>query len=173
LALTVQELKKLFEGFDTTDLVFQTNPLWGAETTGSKYLLLESLKPFAAFKYSKSHCDDLGGFLALNPASPTGVGLDIEQESRIHLPVVKRVSSQATSDNFKSVWVALEASFKGLRGFKQPQTLSQIQVDQFVKVDSRIETFCLKDPQLYGVKTTRGIVYKSESHFFAFFLSKA
>jgi hypothetical protein len=173
LGLTAQELKTLFEGFDTTDLIFQKDPRWGADNPGSKYLLLEALRPFVDFKYSKSHCDDLGGFFAMNPASPLGVGLDIELSSRIHLPVVKRISSQANSDNFKSTWVALEAAFKGLRGFKQPQTLSQIQLEPFTEVDSRIETFCLKDPQGFGVKNTRGIVLKSDSHFFAFFLSKA
>ena len=169
-AISIDDLKKYFEGFDTTDLVFKSIEKWGSDIPGSKYLLMDSLKDFVTFKFSKSHCENLGGYFAVNPKTTTGVGLDIEEPNRITYSVVRRIYPKVTEDNFKETWVALEAAFKGLRGFKQPQTLSQLTLEGFEKINSQIETFCLKDSQNYGVKNTRGLVFKTDSHFFAFFM---
>ena len=163
-------IAEVFKDFDTKDIVYKFDPNWGADVTGSKYLLLDSLKPYVDFKYSKSHCPNLGGFFAINPETKTNVGLDIEQTDNITFNVVRRIYPKATEENCKATWVALEASFKGLRGFKQPQTLSQILLGPFQKVADNIQTFSLENPQVYGLKNSKGIVFGGKTHQICFFI---
>lgn len=128
---------------------------------------------------SVSHTDELGGFIWINLPEPKAglqIGLDIENSTRVHDVVAKRIcKSEAEfkqAPSASSLWVAKEAGFKSLRGPKQPQVLSELEITDWQTVDSQIETCRLKDPQKYGLIFTRGLVLKKNAFKICFFVSQ-
>lgn len=82
------------------------------------------------FSYSLSHSKVLGG--AAFAADGEGhVGFDVEETSRVLPAVALRISDE---EQFRSaptpaaLFVAKEASFKALRGHRQPPVLSEVEI---------------------------------------------
>lgn len=128
---------------------------------------------------SVSHTDELGGFVWINLKEPMPglqIGLDIENSTRVHEVVAKRIcKSEAefkAAPSPSSLWVAKEAAFKALRGPKQPQVLSEVEITEWTTVDSQIETCCLKDPQKLGLQFSKGLVIRKNAFKICFFISK-
>lgn len=173
---------------------FEIRPEFGANNSMHRMLLKSQLRenllaagkevptgtdPLkAAGAASVSHTDEIGGFAWLShdlKEQPMQIGMDIEVSSRVHEVVAKRICK--TETEFKSapspssLWVAKEAGFKSLRGSKQPQVLSEIEVTEWQTVNSQVETCCLKDPQKLGFTFCKGIVLKKNAFKISFFTS--
>jgi hypothetical protein len=91
---------------------------------------------------SVSHCPMAGGF-ALT-LSREFIGFDLEVASRVRPTLARRICQ--TEEEFRSapdaaaLWASKEAAYKSLRGFQQPEVISQIEIGRWQRL-SQCETY--------------------------------
>ncbi len=81
---------------------------------------------------SLSHCPEAGGWAITDWHQ--SVGFDLEVPKRVKAEVVARVSNPSevsSAPSAAALWVAKEASFKALRGPRQPLLISQVQISNW------------------------------------------
>lgn len=89
---------------------------------------LDRRPQLSEWSISISHCPTVGGWAAL--PRPSRVGVDMEEISRIKLPIIERISltteiSAAPHPEF--LWCAKEAFFKALDS-EQPSVMTELQI---------------------------------------------
>lgn len=94
----------------------------------SKVLLLDWIPTPESGFLSLVHCQGWGGYLY----SSRPVGIDIEVAQRVVHEVIERIGTKeevAASPDPRLLWVAKEACFKSLRGFRQPTTVTSLRME--------------------------------------------
>lgn len=90
-----------------------------------------------------------------------GVGIDIELSSRVQMKVVSRVSSSrelSLQMHPSELWVAKESSFKSLRNYQQPQTISEIEILTFCPEAKSFEFGLSQNP---AIPMGQGLLWQS------------
>lgn len=96
---------------------------------------------------SISHCPSVGGWVAL-PGS-NRVGLDIEELSRIQLPIVRRISEKSEiqcAPRPEFIWCAKEAFYKGLDS-DQPQVISELGIGDWTQESDSSYSYIGRGPK--------------------------
>lgn len=102
------------------------------------------------------------------------LGVDLESFHRINPKVVQRISAAnevAEAPSPGHLWTAKEATFKSLIHFRQPQTLSQIEIFQWQQIQNDTYQFRLKDPEKFAVQFNAGFVFLNHSEALAVFFA--
>lgn len=121
---------------------------------------------------SKSHAPGLAGFIQTQDRL-LGLGFDIEKTERVTAEVAARICqnpkefSQAPSP--ASLWTAKEATYKALRGPAQPQTVSQVCLENWQKHDSQFETYNFHPLGAQFKRENKGLVIHKKFYTFSFF----
>jgi hypothetical protein len=164
------------------NLELQFNESWGANNslTGRQELQDALEKRLVANSglgcSSISHSSDLGGF-ALWPHENGRIGFDIEQSTRVSTKIIERVKAPqetwvAQATEAALFWTAKEATFKSLRGLKQPAVLSGVGLEVVQKM-SHILIFraFLADSSHRDVELLQGlgVALQKADHCFALF----
>lgn len=180
--LTPEQLQILREYFQIPKLEVELRPTWGSQSTGHREELHGDLKRKMAKGYpfsdaSISHCHTLGGFVFVTFDSDhvIALGFDVEEDDRVHQDVVLRIcknpSEVTEAPSYASLWTAKEAAYKALKGPQQPKVVAGVELTDWQKVDSQIETVRLKDPQKFNYSSVKGLVFKKAPYTLAFFIS--
>ncbi len=124
---------------------------------------------------SISHAKGLGGFCYVtSPNNKTvGIGLDIEQFSRVRPEIIYRVRFNDEEINEMpspgSLWTAKESIFKSLRGETQPLVVTSLQIGNWKKISSHIETFELINKSEFKVLSGLGMILQKSDYQIAIF----
>ncbi len=177
--INFSEIKDLLQ---RPKLQLHLRPEWGSQHSGFRQAIKDDiqLKKFSLSQVSISHEQNLGGYL-LDPDIEAGtrhsfvndIGFDLEITGRVSRPVALRVSNideLTLAPSAASLWTAKEACFKSLRGPEQPQLLSQLELGQWQKKTSHLETVQLisvdgKTPSSTGF----GVVIHQDNYTLSFF----
>jgi phosphopantetheinyl transferase (holo-ACP synthase) len=112
---------------------------------------LDLLPTLPDWSISISHCQSLGGWIAI--PKPNGIGLDIERLDRITTKVVNRIAQEGELDNIPDpllLWCAKESYFKAL-GPAQPIAITQLRIEKWV---AEAEEWRFSSPQMHGTSFT-------------------
>lgn len=137
-------------------------PEWGAQNETYQDLIKRELNlrlGGTQQNSSISHTVGLGGFCL----SSQVIGFDVEVSSRVTSAAARRICSEAELESFGSpaaIWCAKEAAFKSLSKFNQPQKMIEIQVESLAKDISGLTRFQFKEPRIFGVAKTLGVVFQ-------------
>ncbi|GIL17307.1 MAG: hypothetical protein BroJett040_10580 [Oligoflexia bacterium] len=110
---------------------------------------------------SISHTSLLGGFAYTR--EPLQIGFDLEVTDRVRPEIIQRMSTPAelaAAPGPAHLWCAKEAIFKALVGATQPQVISALEVGDWKREESQIETFCLVNLQKFKFSSGRGCILK-------------
>lgn len=116
---------------------------------------------------SISHCRRLGGFCF----SQFEVGFDVEEISRISVPLINRTApenekTQAPRPEF--LWSAKEAGFKALSD--QLQTITQIECTEWQShFENQVFSFRLKSSKTLDLLHNKGFIFSDSDFLFAVF----
>jgi hypothetical protein len=149
---------------------------WGAANPVHRTLIraeLKKLLPENSLLYTSiSHTKDMG----MVAICDVPVGIDIELAERPHDRIVRRISTaeeMSEAPSAASLWCAKEAAFKALRPFNQPPVVGEISIGGWQKIDSRCETFRLKNPALFEAPlNSSGVIFFHEHWALSFFIFK-
>ncbi|MGE0631908.1 MAG: hypothetical protein AB7O96_05845 [Pseudobdellovibrionaceae bacterium] len=154
------DISLLLKHLQIPDLKFDLRPEWNSGNPNHRKEIHHQIKslPFE-WSASISHCGKAGGWVAV-PA-PYKIGFDIEEVSRVRPELARRICEEpdeefTTAPSASSLWVAKEATFKGLFDINQPTVISQIEIGPWEVYDS-LECFKLRfieyqrTPEAYGV----------------------
>jgi 4'-phosphopantetheinyl transferase EntD len=142
-----------------------TSPHWGAENPQHRELIYSQLDQKMAGQklYSSiSHNQKIGGFAV----SQYPVGFDIEESSRVSEAVIKRISTPEElkkAPDFASLWCAKEASFKALKNFEQPTTISQVEIEFEKSSASPLFRFRIQNEKKFNASPGKGLSWKESS----------
>jgi phosphopantetheinyl transferase (holo-ACP synthase) len=131
-------------------------PDWGAEHKNHRQDIhknlsergfhpLQSELTFLHPHFSIAHCGKLGGYASMPPLQEGKIGFDVEEVPRISEKVARRICTtdkeyqQAPSPSL--LWVAKEASYKSLRGPRQPETITAVEIHNWSLLDRQTATF--------------------------------
>jgi len=178
-ASLVEQIKSLL---GLTQLEVVVRPTWGSDHSGHRDEIHGDLRKKMGKAYpfsdsSISHCRNMGGFAMTTYDSDhvVGLGFDIEEDSRVTQEIARRICT--TEDEFlrapsaASLWAAKEAAFKSLKGPKQPKVVSEIELMDWKKLDSQIETVLVKNPRNFSSSRIHGVLLKKLPHTYAFFVA--
>lgn len=106
-----------------------------ATTLGAGPSVLELGEPprLKDWSVSISHCDNLGGWVAV--PRPLKVGIDIEIQTRLNDKLIRRISQDGELINIPDptfLWCAKEAYWKALED-QQPTAVTQIRVTNWME----------------------------------------
>ncbi len=124
---------------------------------------------------SISHAKGLGGFCYVTdpPSATIGIGLDIEESARVRPEIIHRVRFNDEEINEMpsagSLWTAKESAFKSLRGETQPLVVTSLQIGNWKKISSHIETFELINKSDFKVLTGLGVILQKNDYQIAIF----
>lgn len=131
---------------------------------------------------SISHSQGLGGYVLsiFDTNRAYQIGFDIEETRRVRPELAKRVSYSeeefTSSESPASLWVAKESSFKCLKGPKQPLVVSEIEIGEWRKVNSRFDIMLVKNAKKFGFNFIKGCSFKKivnhNSYHFCIFVAK-
>lgn len=165
------------ESLKVNDLSLQLSEEWGSKNPQHRELIHKArslaMQDQHNLHASISHTHDLGilAFCSLP------IGIDIEKTERVHVDVVRRISSAEEILNAPSpaaLWCAKEASFKALRSFQQPSVVSAISIGNWAKIDSHTETFELLNFSKFSAPLAgHGLVFQLPNHTLGFFVFSA
>lgn len=129
--------------------------------------------------FSISHAKGLGGLCYVTSASQkqtsvcNGIGLDIEETHRVRAEIIHRVRfDDEEIQNMPSpgsLWTAKESTFKALRGETQPLVVTSIQIGNWKKISSQIETFELLNKSNFKVTKGLGVILQKSVYQIAIF----
>lgn len=175
--LSQTALESFKKHLNVDDLVLQISEEWGSHNPRHRELIHQQRAIFIEkspnLHSSISHTHELG--IVAFCSAP--IGVDIEQTSRVHSEVVRRISSAEEFELAPSpaaLWCAKEASFKALRDFAQPSVVSAISIGNWAKIDSHTETFALLNYSNFSVPLAgHGLVFQLANHTLGFFIFSA
>jgi hypothetical protein len=180
--LSSAEIEIVRKFFQVPHLEIELRPNWGSSHSGFREELHGELKKKMAKAYpfsdsSIAHCRSLGGFAftMYDSNHVISLGFDVEEDARVSKEIAARICKTAQEYAFApsngSLWTAKEACFKALKGPKQPQTVSGLELEKWEKWDSQIETVCLKDPRNFNYSSVKGLILKKTPYSLAFFIA--
>lgn len=124
---------------------------------------------------SISHTSVCGGYVI----SRTPIGFDIELSTRVSERALARIASDdemlKLSDHKLSpayLWTAKEAAFKAISSLKGEKlsVISQLQVGNWQKLSSQVETFSVLNLQNFSNRSGVGVSIEESGHTLSFFL---
>lgn len=119
---------------------------------------------------SISHCRLLGGFAY----SKFAVGFDVEETSRISLPVLRRTASEAELAECpvpEFLWVAKESGYKALSASEAGLVISDLHAwDWQSHNENQVFSFRLKSEKTLDLGLNRGFLFSEGVCLFAVFL---
>lgn len=176
----LEEIKKLLS---LSHLEIIVRHIWGSEHPEYRDQIHGELKKRMAQAYplsdaSISHCRSLGGFAftQYDTNESVSIGFDIEENERVSEEVARRIC--LTPEEFEkapspvSLWAAKEAAFKSLKGPRQPQVVSELEITDWNVTASQIETAAVFDCRKFSSSQIHGVLLRKPKHTFAFFISR-
>jgi len=150
---------------------------WSSQNSGYRELIHADIHTKENIKdFSISHTTELGGYITSQLSANKNIGFDIEVSDRVRQDIAQRIC--LTEEEFKaapssaSLWAAKEASFKALKGFNQPQVVSEIQIGSWQIHGSQYETCRIQNLQNFKVSVAKGIVFTKSGFVFCFFSAR-
>lgn len=155
----------------TLEIFLQEN--WGSYEKNYRQHLHTDLKLRGTFVDSSiSHTEGLGGYI-LTQKLNSKIGMDIEVVERVRPEIAKRICAEASefanAPSPASLWAAKEASFKALKGPKQPQVVAEIVINHWQNHSSQYETCRLENLRKLEKSVAKGIVITKLGFVFSFF----
>lgn len=149
---------------------------WSSHNPSYRELIHDDIKTKENRSHSSiSHTTELGGYVT-SQLSNSHIGFDIEVISRIREDVARRVCLTEQEFNCApsaaALWVAKEASFKALKGFNQPQVVSEIEIGSWQTGNSQYETCRILNLQKFKVSVAKGIILTKSGLVFCFFSAR-
>lgn len=136
------------------------------QSTAFDTFLTDKIPQLPNFSLSISHCDLLGGWIAI--PLPYQIGLDIESTKRINKKNLAKASTsgdhdfpQSTSESL--IWCAKEAAFKCLHPQPQPVFFGKIQIQNWLPLGDHFFQFSAVFNESKNRSSTAGIGYWSPS----------
>lgn len=180
--LDAPEIEKIREFLGLSHLEIDLRANWGSQFPNHRENIHGELKKKMAKAHplsdsSISHCHSLGGFafIQFDSSRIVQIGFDLEESSRVSEPVARRICKTIQeydrAPSCSSLWTAKEAAFKSLKGPRQPQTLSQLELGTWSFPASQFETVSVTEPEFYSCSRIQGVVIKKDFFTFAFFIS--
>jgi phosphopantetheine--protein transferase-like protein len=173
ISLPLDKFKNLL---NCPELTIHTHETWGSNNPDHRSLIrnfiVENLSDNPKIHNSISHCRELG----LVAVASKNIGIDIEEIARVKEAVIKRMSTEKeiqSAPDFACLWAAKEASFKALMNYKQPMVVSRLEIGNWQKMYSQIETFKLLNNQEFVAPIGQGLVFKEDTHVVSIFVFPA